>query len=276
MLTRPIPRTGEALPVLGLGTFRAFDTSLTAAPIREALAQVIRQMVVAGGTMIDSSPMYGRSEAVVGDLLEGEKAHDKVFLATKVWTRGKREGIAAMENSLRLLRTPSIALMQVHNLIDTDTHLATLRDWKAQGRVRYIGITHYRQTAFDALKKTITTHGDIDFCQFPYSLIETAAEQDLLSFCADNGVATLINRPFGQDELFAKVADRPLIDWAREIGCTSWAQIALKYLIADPRVTCIIPATSKPHHMLDNLKAVDGPMPDAALRARMAFYFANL
>ena len=276
MLTRPIPRTGEALPVLGLGTFRAFDTSLTAAPIREALAQVIRQMVLAGGTMIDSSPMYGRSEQVIGDLLDGEKAHDKVFLATKVWTRGKRDGIAAMENSLRLLRATSIALMQVHNLVDTDTHLATLRDWKAEGRVRYIGITHYTPTAFDALKKTIGAHGDIDFCQFPYSLIERAAEKDLLAFCADHGVATLINRPFGQDELFAKVADRPLPDWASEIACTSWAQIALKYLIADARVTNIIPATSKPHHMLDNLKAVAGPMPDAALRARMASYFDNL
>jgi diketogulonate reductase-like aldo/keto reductase len=276
MLTRPIPRSGEALPVLGLGTFRAFDTSLTAAPIREALAQVIRQLVVAGGSMIDSSPMYGRSEAVVGDLLDGEKLRDKVFIATKVWTRGKREGIAAMENSLRLLHAESIALMQVHNLVDTDTHLATLRDWKAEGRIRYIGITHYTATAFDALKKTISTHGDIDFCQFPYSLIERAAEKDLLSFCADKGVATLINRPFGQDELFAKVADRALPDWAREINCTSWAQIALKYLIADSRVTNIIPATSKPHHMLDNLKAVDGPLPDAALRKRMAAFFDTL
>jgi diketogulonate reductase-like aldo/keto reductase len=226
--------------------------------------------------MIDSSPMYGRSEAVVGDLLDGEKLHDKVFIATKVWTRGKREGIAAMENSLRLLHAESIALMQVHNLVDTDTHLATLRDWKAEGRIRYIGITHYTATAFDALKKTISTHGDIDFCQFPYSLIERAAEKDLLSFCADKGVATLINRPFGQDELFAKVADRALPDWAREINCTSWAQIALKYLIADSRVTNIIPATSKPHHMLDNLKAVDGPLPDAALRKRMAAFLDTL
>ena len=276
MLTRPIPRSGEALPVLGLGTFRAFDTSLTAAPIREALAQVIRQMILAGGTMIDSSPMYGRAEAVIGDLLDGEKAHDKVFLATKVWTRGKREGITAMDESLRLLRTSSIALMQVHNLVDTETHLATLRDWKDKGRVRYIGITHYTPTAFDALKKTISAHRDVEFCQFPYSLIERAAEKDLLAFCADHGVATLINRPFGQDELFAKVADRPVPDWAADIACTSWAQIALKYLIADPRVTCIIPATSKPHHMVDNLKAVTGPMPDAALRARMASFFTNL
>ena len=276
MLTRPIPKSGEALPVLGLGTFRAFDTSLTAAPIREALAQVIRQMILAGGTMIDSSSMYGRAEQVVGDLLDGEQAHDKVFIATKVWTRGKREGIAAMEQSLRLLRRSSIALMQVHNLVDTDTHLATLRDWKAEGRIRYIGITHYTATAFDALKKTISAHGDIDFCQFPYSLIERAAENDLLSFCADKGVATLVNRPFGQDELFAKIGNRPLPDWAAEIECTSWAQIALKYLIADERVSCIIPATSKPHHMLDNLKSVTGPLPDAALRARMAKYFSDL
>jgi len=276
MLTRQIPRSGEALPVLGLGTFRAFDTSLTAAPIREALAQVIRQMILAGGTMIDSSPMYGRAEEVLGELLDGETAHDKVFIATKVWTRGKRDGIAAMETSLRLLRRTSIALMQVHNLVDTDTHLATLRDWKAQGRIRYIGITHYTATAFDALKKTIATHGDIDFCQFPYSLIDRAAEKDLLAFCADNGVATLINRPYGQDELFARIGNRPLPDWANEIDCTSWAQVALKYLIADPRVTCIIPATSKPHHMLDNLKSVAGRLPDAALRIRMASYFADL
>lgn len=276
MITRSIPHSGEALPVLGLGTFRAFDTSLTAAPIRAALAQVIRQMVDAGGTMIDSSPMYGRAEAVVGDLLESEKAHALTFIATKVWTRGKREGIAAMEQSLRLLRAPAIALMQVHNLVDTETHLATLRDWKAEGRIRYIGITHYTASAFDALKKTIAAHPEVDFCQFPYSLIERAAEVDLLSFCADHGVATLINRPFGQDELFAKVADRALPDWAAEIGCTSWAQIALKYLIADARVTCIIPATSKPHHMRDNLKAVNGPLPDAGLRARMAAFFDTL
>jgi aryl-alcohol dehydrogenase-like predicted oxidoreductase len=151
-----------------------------------------------------------------------------------------------------------------------------LRDWKAQGRIRYIGITHYTATAFDALKKTIATHGDIDFCQFPYSLIDRAAEKDLLAFCADNGVATLINRPYGHDELFARIGNRPLPDWANEIDCTSWAQVALKYLIADPRVTCIIPATSKPHHMLDNLKSVAGRLPDAALSIRMASYFADL
>ena len=276
MLTRPIPHSAENLPVIGLGTFRAFDTSLTAAPIRDALANVIRQLIEAGGTMIDSSPMYGRAEAVVGELLEAEPARAKAFIATKVWTRGKHEGIAAMDESLRLLRTSSIALMQVHNLVDTETHLATLRDWKAQGRVRYIGITHYTASAFDTLKKTIAAHPEVDFCQFPYSLIERAAERDLLSFCADHGVATLINRPFGQDELFAKVADRALPDWAAEIGSTSWAQIALKYLIADPRVTCIIPATSKPHHMRDNLRAVAGAMPDTALRARMAAFFDNL
>jgi diketogulonate reductase-like aldo/keto reductase len=276
MLTRPIPRTGEALPVLGLGTFRAFDTSLTAAPIRESLGEVIQRMIDAGGTMIDSSPMYGRAEAVVGELLDAQTAHGKVFLATKVWTRGKRDGITAMDESLRLLRAQSIALMQVHNLVDTDTHLATLRDWKADGRIRYIGITHYTASAFDALKKTIAAHPDIDFCQFPYSVIELAAEKDLLSFCADHGVATLINRPFGQDALFAKVDDRPLPAWAGEIDCTSWAQVALKYLIADPRVTCIIPATSKPHHMIDNLKAVSGALPDPALRKRMAAFFADL
>jgi aryl-alcohol dehydrogenase-like predicted oxidoreductase len=274
MLSRTIPHTGEALPVLGLGTFRAFDQSLTAATVRESLAEVLRLLFAAGGTLIDSSPMYGRAEEVVGELL-GPHA-GAAFVATKVWTRGKAEGVKQMTESLRLLRAPSIALMQVHNLVDTEAHLATLREWKNAGKVRTIGITHYTASAFTDLERVLRAHPEVDFCQFPYSLVDRAAEKRLLDVCAELGVATLINRPFGQDSLFAAVAGKALPDWAGAIGCTSWAHVALKYLIADPRVTCVIPATSKPHHMSENLKAMDGPLPDAALRKRMASMFDAL
>jgi diketogulonate reductase-like aldo/keto reductase len=196
--------------------------------------------------------------------------HARAFIATKVWTRGKREGETQMEESLRLLRAPSIALMQVHNLVDTEHHLATLREWKAAGRVRYIGITHYTASAFDALEKVLRVHPEVDFCQFPYSLVDRAAEERLLPVCAELGVATLINRPFGQDEFFALVSGKPLPAWAAEAGCTSWAHVALKYVLGDERVTNAIPATSKPHHMAENLKALDGPLPDAKMRRRMA------
>jgi len=268
MLTRPIPHSGETLPVLGLGTFRAFDQTL-AEPTRQALTKVLAGLFEAGGSLIDSSPMYGRAEQVTGELLDGMKGHGKAFIATKVWTRGKREGEKQMEESLRLLRASSIALMQVHNLVDTELHLATLRDWKADGRVRYVGITHYTAGAFDALEKVLRAHPEVDFCQFPYSLVDRAAEQRLLAVCAELGVATLINRPFGQDEFFAHVAGKHLPAWAAEVGCTSWAQMALKYVLGDERVTNAIPATSKPHHMAENLKALEGPLPDAKMRRRM-------
>jgi aryl-alcohol dehydrogenase-like predicted oxidoreductase len=275
MLTRAIPRSGEALPVLGLGTFRAFDQTL-AEPTRQALTNVLQELFDAGGSLIDSSPMYGRAEAITGELLDGMNGHDKAFLATKVWTHGKREGERQMSESLRLLRAPSIALMQVHNLTDTETHLATLRDWKAEGRVRYLGITHYTAGAFDALEKVLRAHPEVDFCQFPYSLVDRAAERRLLPVCAELGVATLINRPFGQDELFARVSDKPLPGWAAEAGCTSWSHMALKYVLGDERVTNVIPATSKPHHMAENLKALDTPLPGAQLRRRMADLFKDL
>ena len=276
MLTRPIPHTGEALPVLGLGTFRAFDQSLSAVPVRDSLGQVLRLFLDAGGTLIDSSPMYGRAEAVVGELLDELKLRAQAFVATKVWSRGRGEGVRQMTESLRLLRAPSIALMQVHNLVDTDTHLATLRAWKDEGRIRYIGITHHTASAFAELERIIAAHPEVDFCQFPYSLVERSAEERLLGVCAEHGVATLINRPFGQDALFATVSGRPLPDWASEVGCTSWAQVALKYIVADERVSCVIPATSKPHHMKENLAALEGPLPDAKQRARMAAYFDDL
>jgi aryl-alcohol dehydrogenase-like predicted oxidoreductase len=275
MLTRAIPHSGEALPVLGLGTFRAFDQTL-AEPTRQALTGVLQTLFDAGGSLIDSSPMYGRAEGVTGELLEGMKGHSKAFLATKVWTRGKREGERQMTESLKLMRAPAIALMQVHNLTDTETHLATLRDWKAKGRVRYLGITHYTAGAFDALEKVLRAHPEVDFCQFPYSLVERAAESRLLPVCAELGVATLINRPFGQDELFARVAGKTLPGWAAAAGCTNWSHIALKYVLGDERVTNVIPATSKPHHMTENLKALDTPLPDAPLRRRMADLFKDL
>lgn len=267
LIERAIPRSNERLPVIGLGTWQTFDASGAAA--LEPLSQVLLKFVEMGGRVVDSSPMYGRSESVVGQLASQLGLHDRLFFATKVWTRGRADGIAQMESSMRQMRVRRLDLMQVHNLLDADTHLHTLADWKQQGRIRYLGITHYQVSAFDDLERYLA-RDDIDVVQFNYSLAVRAAERRLLPFAAERKVAVLINRPFESGEMFSRVRGRKLPGWAADIDCTSWGQIFLKYIVSHPAVTCAIPATSNPRHLEDNMQAGVGRLPDAALRKRMA------
>ena len=235
---------------------------------RAPLKEVLSLFVQLGGRVVDSSPMYGRSESVLGDLAVSLGVRDKLFVATKVWTSGRAAGIAQMQDSERKLRG-KVDLMQVHNLLDVDTHLATLREWKRAGRVRHIGITHYTSGAYDDLARIIQ-RGGIDFVQLNYSLAERDAERRILPFAAERGVKVLINRPFGGGSLFRDVRGKPLPPFAKEIGCSSWAELFLKFVVSHPAVTCAIPATSKPEHLRQNMSAGRGPMPNAAMRARIA------
>jgi diketogulonate reductase-like aldo/keto reductase len=268
MLTRAIPSSGEKLPVIGLGTWRVFDVDLTS-DNRGQLSEVLSLFVRLGGRVIDSSPMYGRAEDVIGELTAALGIRDKLFLATKVWTRGQEDGIRSMERSMVRLRARRIDLMQVHNLIDVHTHLATLREWKEQGRVRYIGITHYESGAFDEMQKIMRSE-KLDFIQINYSLMEREAEENILPLAQERGIAVIVNRPFGGGNLFDRVRSKQLPDWAAEVDCRSWAQFFLKWIIANPAVTCAIPATGKPRHLEDNMRAGIGRLPDARMRQRMA------
>ena len=274
MLTRPIPSTGEALPVIGLGTWRAFDVGGDAGERRQ-LGEVLR-LIDAGGCVIDSSPMYGRAEAVTGDLLAEIGARRRAFLATKVWTSGRERGIEQMRRSAQLLRTDVIDLMQIHNLVDWRTHLATLRRMKEEGRVRYIGITHYTTGALPELGRILQAERGIDFVQLAYSVATRAAETELLPIAAARGIAVVANRPLEQGELFGRVRGRPLPDWAREFDCTSWAQLFLKYILAEPAVICVIPATGNPEHLKDNLGSGFGRLPDARQRAQIRALWDSL
>ena len=274
ILTKPIPRTGESLPVIGLGTWQTFDVG-SAQSERAPLREVLREFVRLGGKVIDSSPMYGRSESVVGDLAAELKLDSKLFVATKVWTSGREAGIRQMEESFHRLRAKPIDLMQIHNLVDWRTHLITLRLWKQQGRVRYIGVTHYTAGAYDQLARVLESE-ELDFVQLNYSIAEREAEQRLLPLAGDRGVAVLVNRPFAQAQLFSKVRGKPLPPFAEEIACATWAQFFLKFVVSHPAVTCAIPATSKVQHLTDNMQAGMGPLPDARIRQRMATYVAEL
>ncbi len=273
ILKRPIPRTGELLPAIGLGTWQTFDVAGAAsvAPLRE----VLREFARLGGAVVDSSPMYGRAESVVGDLALELGLQKQLFLATKVWTSGREAGIRQMEDSFRFLRAERIDLMQVHNLIDWRTHLPALRRWKEQGKLRYIGVTHYTENAYGDLQRVLETE-EIDFVQLNYSVAERAAERRLLPLAAERRVAVLANRPLAEGALFEKVRDKPLPPWAAESGAASWAQFFLKFVISHPAVTCAIPATSKVAHLVDNMRAGVAPLPDRAMRERMARYIAGL
>ncbi|MEJ8826161.1 aldo/keto reductase [Variovorax humicola] len=267
MNTRSIPSTNEALPVIGCGTWLGFDHSPGTAEYAR-LPGVLDALFDAGGRVIDSSPMYGRAEANTGDLLAAAKSRDKAFLATKVWTSGREAGIAQMEQSFARLKTQRMDLMQVHNLVDWRTQLATLRDWKARGRVRYLGITHYTASAYAEVESVLRAE-KLDFLQINYSLDERTAEKRLLPLAAERGVAVIVNMPFGGGGLLRRLRDKPLPAWAAEIGCTSWAQVLLKFVLSHPAVTCTIPGTSRPEHMAENAKAGAGAAPDAAFwRAR--------
>jgi aryl-alcohol dehydrogenase-like predicted oxidoreductase len=274
LVRRPIPRTGESLPVIGLGTWQTFDVG-RAESKRAPLREVLREFVRLGGSVVDSSPMYGESESVAGDLAAELGVQQQLFLATKVWTNGRDAGIHQMEQSFRRLRTQRLDLMQVHNLLDWRTHLATLRRWKEQGKLRYIGVTHYTASAYDELARVLETE-ELDFVQLNYSIAERDAERRMLPLAAERRMAVLVNRPFAQAGLFSKVRGKPLPPWAGEIGCTSWAQFFLKFVISHPAVTCAIPATSKAQHLVDNMQAGMAPLADAATRERMARHVAGL
>jgi diketogulonate reductase-like aldo/keto reductase len=271
---RKIPKTGETLPAIGLGTWQTFDVGQTAA-VRAGPREVLKLFADQGGRVIDSSPMYGSAETVVGDLAAELGLGSRLFLATKVWTTGREDGIRQMETSFRRLRTQRVDLMQIHNLLDWKTHIRALHDWKAQGRVRYIGITHYTESAYDHLAQVMANE-DIDFVQFNYSIISRAAEHRLLPLAQERKIAVLVNKPFETAGLFDKVRGKALPAWTAEIDCRSWAQYFLKFILGHPAVTCALPATAKPKHLLDNMQAGLGRLPDPATRERMAEYLRHL
>jgi aryl-alcohol dehydrogenase-like predicted oxidoreductase len=268
MLTRAIPRTGEQLPVIGLGTWQTFDVG-SAKSERAPLDEVLTKLLAAGARVIDSSPMYGRAEEVTGDELAAIAPQAKPFLATKVWTSGKREGQTQIARSMQRMRTKTLDLLQVHNLLDVHTHLPVLRDLKAAGTIRYLGVTHYQHGAFDQIEKLMKTE-KLDFIQIPYSFVDRAVEQRILPAAQDTGTAVLVMTPFESGGLFKQVKGKPLPAWASELDCASWAQFFLKFLLGHPAVNCPIPATSNPAHVADNVGAGLGRLPDAKQRARMA------
>ncbi len=276
-MKRIIPSSGEAITAVGLGTWQAFDIAgdrSALASAREAL-QVFARL---GGQVIDSSPMYGSAESVVGDLCSEPGLQGKVFVATKVWTRGAAAGIRQMRESMRRLRIDPkrvLDLMQVHNLVDVETHLATLAAWKQEGRIRYAGITHYAASAHAELEALLQKHR-LDFLQVNYSLAEPQAGERLLAAAAARGTAVIVNRPFAEGAMFQRVGKRALPDFAKELGCESWAQVFLKWILANPAVTCVIPGTRSARHVTDNLGALQGPLPDAAFRKRIREEFGKL
>lgn len=261
---RAIPSTGEMLPVIGLGTSITHNVSLDD-PRMDRLLEVLRVLVEGGGSLIDTAPSYGNAERVVGELVERLGQRGQVFLASKVSSTGCERCLAQIEASFEALQTEVIDLIQVHNLQDTRTQLGLLRELKQEGRVRYIGVTHYLESAHDRLLDTLKQE-QVDFVQFNYSVGERNAEKQLLPYCADNGIATLINRPFTRGNLLSRVKGKPLPAWAEEIDASSWAQLLLKFILAEPAVTAVIPATSNPRYMADNLLAGHGRLPDERQR----------
>ena len=273
ILARPIPSSGERVPALGLGTWRTFDVGTSAAE-RAPLTEVLGRFVALGGRVLDSSPMYGAAESVAGDLAAELGVVDRLFVATKVWTSGREAGIAQMEHSLARLRRRRLDLMQIHNLLDWRTHLRTLRDWQQAGRVRYVGVTHYTARAYDELERVLRAE-PLDFVQVNYSLGEREAERRILPLARDRGIAVLVNRPFSAGDLFPRVRRASLPAWVAALGCHSWAQLFLKWILGHPAVTCVIPATSRLEHLVDNMTAGVGPLPDEATRERMGTLVAS-
>ena len=273
-INHAIPSTGERIPVVGMGTSRTFDVG-DDPDARARLGQVLQVFFDNGGALIDSSPMYGSSEKVVGDLLKTISKKKKLFAATKVWIEGKQNGIDQMQESMRLMGVAVMDLMQIHNLVDWKSHLPTLRQWKQEGKIRYIGITTSHGRSHAELMQILRTE-KMDFVQFTYNIGNRTAEDNLLPLAADRGIATLINRPFQRGDLFRKVKGKALPEWTKEFDCDSWAQFFLKYVVSHPAVTCVIPATSKVHHMEDNMAANFGKLPSTSMRKRMLQYFESL
>jgi diketogulonate reductase-like aldo/keto reductase len=273
MVARTIPSSGETIPILGIGTYDVFDHPSTPDAIAKS-QEIVDILLGEGGSVIDTSPMYNRSEKIIGDIIAAGSERAAMFLATKVWTDGREAGIRQMEESARLMNPELIDLMQVHNLRDTDIHMDTIRDWQDQGRIRYNGLTHYTAGAHARLEAAMQKHRP-EFIQINYSLGEREAEDRVLPLAQDLGIAVLINRPYQSGRLFRAVAGKQLPQWASEFAA-SWGQFFLKWIIGHPAVTCVIPATSKPQHMRDNVEAGFGALPDQDTRRRMVEFMSSL
>lgn len=274
MNTRSIPASGEQLPIVGLGTWQTFDVGDSRAAM-EVLKQVLLEMNKLGGKVIDSSPMYGSSEEVVGKLTDSLDMQQAFFYATKVWTSGKEAGIAQMKRSMKKMRQTSIDLMQIHNLVDWKTHVKTLKSWKEQGKIKYWGLTHYVDSAHATLEKIIASERP-DFVQFNYSIRSRNAERSLFDTCQKLNTAVLINQPFESGSLFRGTKGKPLPPWVAAYDINSWGQYFLKFILSNEAVTCVIPGTSKPHHMVDNMMAGYGSLPDSDSREKMFSYLKSL
>ncbi len=272
LMKRAIPGTSESLPVVGVGTWQTFDTEPAGyPPLRDVLSTLVNE----GGSVIDSSPMYGKSEEVVGQLSTELKLNEKLFVATKVWIRGEKQGIAQMNESFAKLRRGRIDLMQIHNLVDWQNHMKTLTRWKEEGKIRYIGLTHYTDSSHGTLEEIIRTNR-VDFIQVNCNLLDRHAEKSLLPAARDLNVGVLVNRPFEEGALFSRVNGKQLPPWATEFDCATWGQFFLKYILSHPAVTCVIPGTSKAKHLLDNLGAGQGRLPDESQRKKMVEWISNL
>lgn len=275
LISRPLGTNGECVPVVGLGTWQVFDVAAGGKEYTAA-RETLRVFAAGGGRVVDSSPMYGRSEAVLGDLMAEDGLRERLFVATKVWTRGREEGVAQMRDSMAKLRVSSLDLMQVHNLVDTEAHLETLAKWRKEGRVRLLGITHYHAGAHRELEAALKCHR-VDTVQLNYSLAEPQAGERLIDACGDAGAAVIVNRPFAEGALFARVRGHAVPAWAEaELGIASWAQFFLKWILGTAAVTVAIPGTRNPLHVADNLGAARGPLPDAAQRSSMRAHLAAL
>lgn len=272
-ITRPIPKGGELIPVIGLGTSRVFDVGSSESE-RAAVKAVLEALVESGGRVVDTAPMYGRAEGVVGELVAAAGLRSRLFLASKVRTTGHDAGLAQLETSLKLVGAGRMDLMQVHNLVDVKTQLATLRKLKEAGRIRYVGVSHWKASGHAELEKTLRDEA-LDFVQLNYSIVEREAEARLLPLAIERRVAVLVNRPFARGDLFDRVKGKPLPDWAASFDAASWGQFFLKFVVSHPAVTCAIPATAKVEHLRDNMAAGFGRLPDQATRERMAAMFAR-
>ena len=270
---RAIPSTGEKLPVIGLGSAVTFDVR-PGSPEMKPILEVLALFVKHGGKVIDSSPMYGNAESVIGDLAGKSHLRNSLFIATKVWSNDKQEGIAQMERSLERFQTRTIDLMQVHNLAGIESQMASLRDWKAKGKIRYTGITYSEDRGFGEVERIMKVHKP-DFVQINYSLVDRGAAQRILPLAQELRMGVIINRPFGGGGIFKVISAKPLPPWAAEFDCHSWAQFLLKWIVAHPAVTCVIPATNNPQHLEDNMAAGVGRLPDAKTRQRMASLFVG-
>jgi diketogulonate reductase-like aldo/keto reductase len=273
-LTKPIPKSGEPLPVIGMGSWITFNVGRDPA-LRSQRVKVLQAFFDDGGAVIDSSPMYGSSEEVIGYCLGRVTGKPSLFSATKVWTLSKWLGVKQMETSEELWGTDRFDLMQIHNLLDWEAHMETLVEWKAQGRIRYIGVTTSHGRRHEDLEE-LMTHQPLDFVQFTYNVLDREAEQRLLPLAAERGLAVIVNRPFRRGALFDLFEREPLPPWAKEFNCANWAQFFLKFIVSHPAVTCAIPATSRVDHMRENMGAGFGQLPDPDMRQRMVRFLGDL